>query len=410
VRCDGNARERHSNVDRSTRWNEGRKERRARACAERTRRRTKTARRARRARPGFGRAAAPIDRTIDRSIIVIESVHLQRVRVRARSVSRANDKIVLVGRSYAPMLSDINSASVLVSRSRLSSAACAFSVLRMENTDHAKAVIYTRRHHHRQSLSRPHTRPRMDTSSRIIRPIARVSPVLAPSRPIRIHPFLRSPSRARRLHARVFATPPPSHRIASHRPSLARTKHIKNTLGPYSQSDSPGGASTLYTIPSRMNITRAQENMNHTVTCRPTNVLFSSSSLVTIASSLRSPRAALVDDCRRQPSRPVPPSRRLAVVDRPSGPDPDPDPTRPSRSVGRSRSDTLSLLLVYCMFEYGVYVRDEYSLCDVMRAGLPGDVSVAPLSLSHDRSMRTGRPRGRAARRRDAGGGDEWVD
>ena len=117
-----------------------------------------------------------------------------------------------------------------------------------------------------------------------------------------------------------------------------------------------------------MNITRAQENMNHTVTCRPTNVLFSSSSLVTIASSLRFPLSALVDDCRRRPVPvpvPVSPSRRLAVVDRPFGHadldlDLDLDP------VGRAVAicDTLSLYsLCICMFEYGVYVRDEYSLC-----------------------------------------------
>lgn len=232
------ARDIRTSIDRRGGTKEGKNDARGRVrrgrVAERRRRD-----RARRARPGFGRAAAPIDRTIDRSIIVIESVHLQRVRVRARSVSRANDKIVLVGRSYAPMLSDINSASVLVSRSRLSSAACAFSVLRMENTDHAKAAIYTRRHHHRQSLSRPHTRPRMDTSSRIIPRIARVSPLLAPSRPIRIHPFLRSPSRDRRLHARVFATPPPhipSHPIhhRSHAPNTSKTRsaRIPNRIPP----------------------------------------------------------------------------------------------------------------------------------------------------------------------------------
>lgn len=67
VRCDGNARERHSNVDRPTRWNEGRKERRARACAERTRRRTKTARpRETRATRVWARGGA--DRSNDRSI------------------------------------------------------------------------------------------------------------------------------------------------------------------------------------------------------------------------------------------------------------------------------------------------------------------------------------------------------
>ena len=233
------ARDIRTSIDRRGGTKEGKNDARGRVrrgrVAERRRRH-----RARRARPGFGRAAAPIDRTIDRSIIVIESVHLQRVRVRARSVSRANDKIVLVGRSYAPMLSDINSASVLVSRSRLSSAACAFSVLRMENTDHAKAAIYTRHHHHRQSLSRPHTRPRMDTSSRIIPRIARVSPRLAPARPLRLHPCpsLSLPrSTSPRSSLRDTHYPPiPSHPIhhRSHAPNTSKTRsaRIPNRIPP----------------------------------------------------------------------------------------------------------------------------------------------------------------------------------
>ena len=116
---------------------------------------------------------------------------------------------------------------------------------------------------------------------------------ISPSSPFR--PFSRSRPNPTNV---ARPSPPPSspssspvaprtHHPHPPNPPVARTKHIKNTLGPYSQSLSPGGAFTLYTTPSRMNMRRAQENMNHTVTCRPRNVLFSSSSFVTIVAFAR---------------------------------------------------------------------------------------------------------------------------
>ena len=45
---------------------------------------------------------------------------------------------------------------------------------------------------------------------------------------------------------------------------------------------SPGGGSTAYTTPSMMNIISAHAVMNHTFALRPMNVLFSSSSFVTM--------------------------------------------------------------------------------------------------------------------------------
>ena len=100
-----------------------------------------------------------------------------------------------------------------------------------------------------------------------------------------------------------------------------------------------------------MNITRAQENMNHTVTCRPTNVLFSRSSLVTIASSLLSSRSSTTVVDLPSPS-PSLPSRRLAVVDRPFGHadldlDLDLDLDPGGRAVAICDILSLSLLFVY---------------------------------------------------------------
>jgi len=194
---------------------------------------------------------------------------------------------------YAPMLMDMSSASVLVSRRRLSSALWCDSVLRIDITDQKKAAICARRN-------------KASRSARAVRQSFHSFVVLT-----------RSPAAARygartNTHTRTHTR----HLIAS------RTKHIKNTLGPYSHFDSPGGASTAKTIPSMMNMASAQPNMNHTLALRPTKLDFSSSSFVVIFLSLLARRVAVkcgvgefearvrVRGCRPRPRRAA---RRLVV-------------------------------------------------------------------------------------------------
>jgi len=205
----------------------------------------------RRSKPiGFRRALARKRRTLER-----ETPPLSRV-------------------VYAPMLMDMSSASVLVSRRRLSSALWCDSVLRIDITDQKKAAICARRN-------------KASRSARAVRQSFHSFVVLT-----------RSPAAARygartHTHTRTHTR----HLIAS------RTKHIKNTLGPYSHFDSPGGASTAKTIPSMMNMASAQPNMNHTLALRPTKLDFSSSSFVVIFLSLLARRVA-VKCGRRAGSKP----------------------------------------------------------------------------------------------------------
>ena len=278
----------------------------------------KTAARARRARPGFGRGS------------LIESVHLQRVRVRDRCLARTrtwSTRMMMNACTYIlrahvqrhQFRERLRLAKSLefggVRRLRLANGKRgphAGGDLRVETNERTRRLVslsLTRT----LSLRLPRRFDARMNGVSIRSSAARVPRValvaIAPSRvpPRADRSTNLSPSRAspRRRRASPASVRPSVRRRAIAR---ARTKHIKNTLGPYSQSLSPGGAFTLYTTPSRMNMTSAHENMNHTVTCRPRNVLFSSSSLVTMVldSTRRRPSSAV---CRR-PSSVVAQNRR----------------------------------------------------------------------------------------------------
>ena len=189
------------------------------------------------------------------------------------------------------MFSDINSASVFVSRRRVSSAACARSVLRIDTAPQRNEAICAsfRAHAHRQS-SRPSRVLARRRFARLV--VSRPFVNLARSR-ARVPPSASALARARRRarlatleddargrDARLDAISARS-RLRVARDSLAaRTRHNKNTVGPYPHLLSPGGGSTAYTTPSITNMTSAHDVMNHTFPLRPTSVLFSSSSFV----------------------------------------------------------------------------------------------------------------------------------
>ena len=379
MRCDGNARERHSNVDRPTRWNEGRKERRARACAERTRRRTKTARpRETRATRVWARGGA--DRSNDRSIHHRHRICTFATCARSRAIGVSRERQNSPRRSLLRPHVERHQF-----RERLGLAQSlefgGVRLFRLTNGKHRpreSGDLHASSSPSSVSLAPTHA----PTDGYILSNHSSNRARLAASRALASDP---NPPLSFALPPAIDVStlessrhPISTHPIPSHPPSLARTKHIKNTLGPYSQSDSPGGASTLYTIPSRMNITRAQENMNHTVTCRPTNVLFSSSSLVTIASSLLSSRSSttVVDVPSPRPRpRPRPRPSRLAA----SRSSTDPLDARTSTSTstststragGRSRSVILSLSLstlgVFVCLNMECMSETSTTLCDVL--------------------------------------------
>ena len=234
-------------VDRSTRWNEGGKEETTRAgvCGEDASPNEDGETRETRATRVWARGGA--DRSNDRSIHHRHRICTFATSARSRAIGVSRERQNSPRRSLLrPHVERHQFRERLgLAQSREFGGVRLFRLTNGKHRPRERGDLHASSSPSSVSLALTH-----DTSSRIIRPIARVSPIFAPSRPIRIHPFLGPPSRGRRLHARVFATPPPTHHIASHPPSLARTKHIINTLGPYSQSDSPGGASTLYTIPS----------------------------------------------------------------------------------------------------------------------------------------------------------------
>ena len=171
---------------------------------------------------------------------------------------------------------DMSSASVLVSRIRLSSALWCASVLRIDITDQPKAAICAR------------TRGKSVEVSHIVT-FSFVPP------PVPVRPFTTTRTRHFTSRSIYYHT-----RVAKSINQKNRTKHIKNTLGPYSHLDSPGGASTAKTIPSMMNMTSAQLNMNHTLVLRPTKVDFSSSSFVVIVALRPSVRLSVCPSLARR--------------------------------------------------------------------------------------------------------------